>query len=65
MAGRDQRIGYQRVRTGDHNELRRLEGQLLERVFADNASGRDTARPQLIEPALHPRRRDFRSAQHG
>jgi DNA invertase Pin-like site-specific DNA recombinase len=31
------------------NEKRQLEGQLLDRVFTDKASGRDTARPQLTE----------------
>jgi DNA invertase Pin-like site-specific DNA recombinase len=29
--------------------LRQLEGQVLDRVFTDKASGRDTARPALIE----------------
>jgi DNA invertase Pin-like site-specific DNA recombinase len=44
-----QRIGYVRVSTLDQNEKRQLEGQILERVFTDKASGRDTARPQLAE----------------
>ena len=47
MAG--QRIGYVRVSTLDQNEKRQLEGQVLDRVFTDKASGRDTARPQLAE----------------
>ncbi|KRE71255.1 recombinase family protein [Arthrobacter sp. Soil762] len=47
MAG--QRIGYVRVSTLDQNEKRQLEGQVLDRVFMDKASGRDTARPQLTE----------------
>ncbi|AUI50608.1 recombinase family protein [Arthrobacter crystallopoietes] len=47
MAG--QRIGYVRVSTLDQNEQRQLEGQPLDRVFTDKASGRDTARPQLVE----------------
>lgn len=47
MAG--QRIGYLRVSTLDQNEQRQLEGQALDRVFTDKASGRDTARPQLVE----------------
>ena len=47
MAG--QRIGYVRVSTLDQNEKRQLEGQVLDRVFTDKASGRDTARPQLTE----------------
>ncbi|ELT44821.1 Resolvase domain protein [Arthrobacter nitrophenolicus] len=44
-----QRIGYVRVSTLDQNEKRQLEGQILDRVFTDKASGRDTARPQLAE----------------
>jgi DNA invertase Pin-like site-specific DNA recombinase len=44
-----QRIGYVRVSTVDQNEMRQLEGQILDRVFTDKASGRDTARPQLTE----------------
>lgn len=47
MAG--QRIGYVRVRTLDQNEKRQLEGQVLDRVFTDKASGLDTGRPQLSE----------------
>ena len=38
-----------RVSTLDQNEKRQLDGQVLDRVFTDNASGRDTARPQLTE----------------
>jgi DNA invertase Pin-like site-specific DNA recombinase len=44
-----QRIGYVRVSTLDRNEKRQLEGQILDRVFTDKVSGRDTARPQLAE----------------
>ena len=44
-----QRIGYVRVSTLDQNERRQLEGHVLDRVFTDKASGRDTARPQLTE----------------
>ena len=47
MAG--QRVGYVRVSTLDENEKRQLEGQVLDRAFTDKASGRDTARPQLLE----------------
>jgi DNA invertase Pin-like site-specific DNA recombinase len=43
------RIGYVRVSTLDQNEKRQLEGQVLDQVFTDKASGRDTARPQLTE----------------
>jgi DNA invertase Pin-like site-specific DNA recombinase len=38
-----------RLSTLDQNEKRQLEGQVLDRVFMDKASGRDTARPQLTE----------------
>jgi DNA invertase Pin-like site-specific DNA recombinase len=37
------------------SEKRQLEGQALERVFTDKASGRDTARPQLTEMLLFAR----------
>jgi DNA invertase Pin-like site-specific DNA recombinase len=44
-----QRIGYVRVSTLDQNEKRQLDGQVLDRVFTDKASGRDTSRPELSE----------------
>jgi DNA invertase Pin-like site-specific DNA recombinase len=44
-----QRIGYVRVSALDQNKKRQLEGQVLDRVFTDKASGRDTARPELTE----------------
>jgi DNA invertase Pin-like site-specific DNA recombinase len=44
-----QRIEYVRVSTLDQNEKRQLDGQVLDRVFTDKASGRDTARPELAE----------------
>jgi hypothetical protein len=44
-----QRIGYVRVSTLDQNERRQLEGQVLDCVFTDKASGRDTTRPELTE----------------
>jgi DNA invertase Pin-like site-specific DNA recombinase len=44
-----QRVGYVRVSTLDQKEKRRLEGQVLDRVLTDKASGRDTARPQHTE----------------
>lgn len=47
MTGR--RIGYVRVSTLDQNEKRQLDGLVLDRVFTDKASGRDTARPELAE----------------
>jgi DNA invertase Pin-like site-specific DNA recombinase len=44
-----QRIGYVRVSTLNQNEGRQFEGRVLDRVFTDKASGRDTGRPQLAE----------------
>jgi DNA invertase Pin-like site-specific DNA recombinase len=46
-----QRIGYKRVSTVDQNNARQLEGIALDRIFADEASGKDAKRPQL-EAAL-------------
>ncbi|RSY04633.1 recombinase family protein [Sphingomonas koreensis] len=42
-----QRIGYIRVSTFDQNVDRQLEGQSLDRIFTDKASGKDVNRPQL------------------
>jgi DNA invertase Pin-like site-specific DNA recombinase len=44
-----QRIGYVRVSTLDQNEKRQLDGQVLDRVFTDKASGGDASRPELDE----------------
>lgn len=44
-----QRIGYVRVSTLDQNPQRQLEGQTLDRVFTDTASGKNTNRPALDE----------------
>ena len=44
-----QRLGYVRVSTLDQNEQRQLEGQALDQVFTDRASGKDTLRPKLEE----------------
>jgi DNA invertase Pin-like site-specific DNA recombinase len=41
------RIGYRRVSTLDQNTARQLDGVVLDKVFEDHASGKDTARPQL------------------
>jgi DNA invertase Pin-like site-specific DNA recombinase len=37
------------VSTLDQNEKCQLDGQILDRVFNDKASGRDTSRPELSE----------------
>lgn len=46
-AVKGQRIGYVRVSTFDQNVNRQLEGQALDRIFTDKASGKDVNRPQL------------------
>jgi len=46
-----QQIGYTRVSSADQNNARQLEGIILDKVFADKASGKDTNRSQL-EAAL-------------
>ena len=44
-----QRVGYVRVSTLDQNPERQLDQVSLDRIFTDKASGKDTARPQLVE----------------
>ena len=41
------RVGYIRVSTLDQNTTRQLDGAMLDKVFTDKASGKDTQRPQL------------------
>jgi DNA invertase Pin-like site-specific DNA recombinase len=41
------RVGYIRVSSVDQNTVRQLEDIRLDRVFTDEASGKDTKRPQL------------------
>lgn len=41
------RIGYVRVSSVEQNDARQLEGMVLDKTFADKASGKDTNRPQL------------------
>jgi DNA invertase Pin-like site-specific DNA recombinase len=43
-----QRIGYQRVSTVDQNTTRQLDGVELDKVFTDQASGKDINRPELV-----------------
>lgn len=42
-----QTFGYVRVSTLDQNTIRQLDGEQLDRVFIDRASGKDQNRPQL------------------
>ncbi|MCZ4237939.1 recombinase family protein, partial [Staphylococcus equorum] len=42
-----QRIGYVRVSTFAQNVDRQLDGQSLDRIFTDKASGKDINRPEL------------------
>ncbi len=42
-----QRIGYIRVSTFEQNPERQLDGVKVDRIFTDNASGKDIKRPQL------------------
>src|SRR3546814_3737654 len=46
-AMKGQRIGYVRVSTFDQNVDRQLDGQSLDRIFTDKASGKDINRPEL------------------
>lgn len=41
------RIGYIRVSSFEQNPERQLEHVLVDKVFTDKASGKDTNRPQL------------------
>jgi len=42
-----QRIGYVRVSSADQNPERQLEHTVVNKLFTDKASGKDTQRPQL------------------
>lgn len=42
-----QTFGYIRVSTLDQNTIRQLDGEHLDRVFTDKASGKDQNRPEL------------------
>ncbi|PVX59749.1 recombinase family protein [Rhodococcus globerulus] len=42
-----QRVGYIRVSTLDQSPARQLDGVMVDKMFADSASGRDIHRPQL------------------
>ena len=42
-----QRLGYVRVSSFEQNPDRQLDGLVVDRLFSDHASGKDTQRPQL------------------
>jgi DNA invertase Pin-like site-specific DNA recombinase len=42
-----QRVGYIRVSSFDQNPERQLEGAAVDRMFTDQASGKDVLRPEL------------------
>ena len=51
-------VGYVRVSTIDQNTERQLDGVALDKVFTDQASGKDTERPQLKEALEYLREGD-------
>lgn len=53
-----QSVGYQRVSTVDQNVERQLDGIVLDKLFTDHASGKDTDRPQLRECLSYVREGD-------
>jgi DNA invertase Pin-like site-specific DNA recombinase len=53
-----QRVGYIRVSSIGQNTDRQLDGEQLDRVFEDKASGKDTNRPALIEAIKYVRSGD-------
>lgn len=50
-----QRVGYVRVSSADQNPDRQLDGVLVERIFVDQASGKDAQRPELEALLLYVR----------
>jgi DNA invertase Pin-like site-specific DNA recombinase len=58
MAPKGQRIGYIRISSEDQNPERQLEGESLDRVFVERASGKDTKRPKLQEMLDYAREGD-------
>lgn len=57
MAG--QQVGYRRVSTLLQNTARQLDGVLLDKVFEDKASGKNTDRPKLDACLAHLREGDI------
>jgi DNA invertase Pin-like site-specific DNA recombinase len=57
-SSKGQRVGYCRVSTLDQSTARQLDGVLLDRVFEDKASGKDTHRPALADCLAYLREGD-------
>jgi len=53
-----QRIGYRRVSAVDQNTGRQLDGAELDKVFTDEASGKDANRPELARAVEYVREGD-------
>ena len=53
-----QKIGYTRVSSEEQNNARQLDGLVLDRTFADKASGKDANRPQLEAALAYAREGD-------
>lgn len=53
-----QRVGYVRVSSADQNSVRQLDGQAIDRVFADQVSGKNTERPELAALRAYVRHGD-------
>lgn len=53
-----QRIGYQRVSSVEQNTDRQLDGVVVDKVFADRASGKNTNRPELARAIDYAREGD-------
>lgn len=53
-----QNVGYRRVSAEDQNSARQLEGVVLDCVFEDKASGKDTRRVELTRCLAHLRAGD-------
>lgn len=52
------RVGYRRVSTVDQNAARQLDGVLVDKMFTDKASGKDTDRPELARAIDYVREGD-------
>lgn len=54
-----QRVGYKRVSTIDQSTARQLDGVPIDKCFEDQASGKDTQRPQLQAALTYCREGDI------